>query len=62
MRRDYETLTESVARGIGVVLLIALGARFTWMLLEPLLPVLGAILAVLAFAWWLVAGPRYRGD
>ncbi len=49
------SLLATTGRAIGVLLLVALGARLIWELLLPLLPALGTLLVLTAIGGWLLS-------
>lgn len=46
---------------LGVVLAVCAGVRVAAFLIEPVLPLLGAMFMIVLVMWWALAGPRYGG-
>lgn len=53
-------MIKSILRSVGILLLVAVTSRMVWEILRPLLPALGILVVLLAIAYVLLAGPRFR--
>jgi hypothetical protein len=49
---------DRAVRAVGLVLLLCIGVRVAAWLIEPVLPLLGAMFVIILILGWLLSGPR----
>lgn len=53
-------MSRQLLRSLLLVIAVAVGVRLASLLIEPLLPMLIVLAALIALVWFIFAGPRHQ--